>query len=286
MEQNAVRFNMFDRKMSDDDFAIISKIITSELGIKMPNQKKTLLEARLFKRLKELNLNNYSEYIKNYLSNDTNNEKEIITLIDLVTTNKTDFFREPKHFDILSIECLQYYSQVLNKNNLKIWCAGCSSGEEVYTIAMVIEDKKNLFPQLDYQILGTDISQRMINSAVAAVYHESKIGDIPYSFKKRFLMKNKNNEIRDYRIIPELRAKTSFLRHNLINENYEELGLFDIIFCRNVLIYFESDIQYEILEKISRNLKSGGYLFLGHSETITKMSNIFKHIHPAVYKKN
>jgi len=285
MVQNALKFGTTERKLSDNDFSIISKIINAELGIKMPPQKKTLLEARLYKRLKELGQDSFSKYINNYLVKEETRNIEIITLIDLVTTNKTDFFREPKHFEILVNECLNYYYNELKKKTVKIWSAGCSSGEEVYTIAMVIEDKKNFYPNSNYQILGTDISQRIINSAVAAVYHESKIGDIPYSFKKRFLMRNKNSEIKNYRIVPEIRAKTSFIRHNLINENYNELEYFDIIFCRNVLIYFESDVQVEILKKLSQNLKSGGYLFLGHSETITKMNNLYKHIYPAVYRK-
>jgi len=284
MDKSNFKYNIFERKMTDTDFDIISKIVTNELGIKMPPQKKTLLEARLFKRLKELNLDSYEKYIKHLTKNNNDNE-EITTLIDLITTNKTDFFREPKHFDILVNESLNYFYNEIKKNSINIWSAGCSSGEEVYTIAMVIEDKIKIYPSMDYKILGTDISQRMINSAVSAVYNESKIADIPFSYKKKFLMKHKNNEIKNYRIVPELRAKTSFLKHNLMNENYNELGVFDIIFCRNVLIYFESDVQLEILEKLSYNLKSGGYLFLGHSETITKMNNIYKHVHPAVYRK-
>jgi len=286
MEHNNSKLFINERKMTNDDFAVISKIINTELGIKMPPQKKSLLEARLFKRLKELGQDNYTKYINNYLKNEDNLNNELITLIDLVTTNKTDFFREPKHFDILVNECLPYFCNELNNKSLKIWSAGCSSGEEVYTIAMVIENNKNLYPLLDYQILGTDISQRMINHAISAVYNESKIADIPFSFKKRFLMKNKNKEIKNFRIVPELREKTYFLRHNLSNDAYKELGLFDIIFCRNVLIYFDVEAQIEILEKLSHNLNSGGYLFLGHSETITKMNDIYKHIYPAVYKKN
>lgn len=272
------------KKLTDADFNRLSSLIYNELGMKMPSQKKVLLEGRLHKRLRELNFQSFKEYIDFVLTEGEYNG-ELVTMFDLVTTNKTDFFRESKHFDFFSSTFLVDYYNKHPKQTLKIWSAGCSSGEEVYTLGMIIQEFKENNPNFDYQIFGSDISMRMLHSASLAIYPDSRIGDIPYNLKKKYLLKNKDQSKRMIRIAPELREKTTFFRHNLMEENYNNLDMFDAIFCRNVLIYFDSNTQKQVIRKLTSNLKQGGYLFLGHSETVNNATGDLLHIQPSVYLK-
>lgn len=273
------------KKLTDSDFNRLSSLIYNELGIKMPPQKKILLEGRLYKRLRELNFNTFKEYI-DYVLTEGEYNGELITMFDLVTTNKTDFFRESQHFDFFSNTFIVQYHELNPNRTLKIWSAGCSSGEEVYTLGMINQEFKENHPGFDFHILGTDISMRMIHAASLAIYPDSRIGDIPYNLKKKYLLKNKDQTKKTIRISPELRAKTSFSRHNLMGDNYNELEMFDAVFCRNVLIYFDAITQKQVVEKLISRLKTGGYLFLGHSENVNISLFNLTHIHPSVYIKN
>lgn len=282
---NSTNQNIFSfKKMTDSDFDRISSFIYNELGMKMPQQKKILLEGRLYKRLRELNFDTFKEYIDFVLTKGELNG-ELITMLDLVTTNKTDFFRESQHFDFFSKDYLVDFKLNNQDKKLRIWSAGCSSGEEVYTLAMICNEFKIKFPEFDYHIIGTDISTKMIAAASLAIYPDSHIGDIPYDLKRKYLLKSKDHSLKTIRIIPELRSKTSFLRHNLMNENYNEFEVYDSIFCRNVLIYFDSNTQKVVIRKLLSRLKSGGYLFLGHSETVSSSMFDLQHIQPSVYIK-
>lgn len=272
------------KKLTDSDFNRLSTLIYNELGMKMPPQKKILLEGRLYKRLRELKINTFKEYIDYVLAEGEYNG-ELITMFDLVTTNKTDFFRESQHFDFFSDTFLGNYSNSYPNQTLKIWSAGCSSGEEVYTLGMIIQEFNDNIKKIEFQILGSDISLRMIHAASLAIYPDTRIGDIPYQLKKKYLLKNKDFTKKMIRIAPELRAKTKFLRHNLMEDNYNEMGMFDAIFCRNVLIYFDSETQKKVIKKLISQLKSGGYLFLGHSESVNNSFFDLTHVQPSVYLK-
>lgn len=284
MEQVQIN-NMFGlKKMTESDFAFIGHLIYTELGMKMPPQKKILVEGRLQKRLRDLHFNSFKQYI-DYLMNEGGKTGEIITLFDLITTNKTDFFREAQHFDYLKVFLNNYVAED-KSSKLKIWCAGCSSGEEAYTLSMLLSEFAEDHPEFDYSILATDISSRMLMSAVKAIYPEERVSVIPFNYKKKYLLRSKDPVRRTVRIAPDLRAKVTFERHNLMSQNYRDCGDFDIIFCRNVLIYFDHHTQMDVVSKLCDRLKKGGCLFLSHSETITYTSQIsLKQIKPSVYIK-
>ncbi|NTW26699.1 MAG: methyltransferase domain-containing protein, partial [Lentimicrobium sp.] len=249
---------------------------------KMPPQKKILLEGRLQKRLRELHFPSFKQYI-DYLMNEGEKTGEVITLFDLITTNKTDFFREAQHFDYLRSILKDNHS---SNSNLKLWCAGCSSGEEAYTLSMVMSDFANENQGFDYNILATDISTRMLFTGIKAIYPEERVAVVPFNLKKKYLLKSKDTANKTVRIVPELRSKIKFERHNLMNQNFRDCGEFDIIFCRNVLIYFEHHTQMDVVSKLVDRLKKGGYLFLSHSETITYTNQIsLKQVKPSVYIK-
>lgn len=277
--------NNFKISLSDTEFYKLSSFIYSNFGIKLPLSKKVLLEGRLQKRLRATNFSTFKEYI-DYVFSDAG-AGEIINMIDEVSTNKTDFFREAAHFDFLKEVVLPEHVIDNDRNPIKIWSSAASSGEEIYTIAISVEEY-NLrnSPKVNYSILGTDISVEILNKAVNAIYLEERVANIPLEIKRRYFLRSKNKEKRTVKIISELRNKTSFQRLNLMDESYNVPDNLDVIFCRNVLIYFDKKTQEEVVRKQCDKLRSGGYFFLGHSESIIGFDLPLKQIKPTVYKKN
>lgn len=268
--------------MDDRIFGRLSEFIMTELGIKMPASKKTLLEARLQKRLRELGMNSHEEYCE-YLFSPRGMDEELVNLVDVVTTNTTDFFREPKHFDLLTNKVLPALT-ARNPRGLRIWSAGCSSGEEPYTLAMVLCEYARSCGGLDFRILGTDISTRVLRTAVRAVYAEAKIGPIPAELRRRYLLRSKDHTRRLVRIGPEAREHVRFRRLNFMEEFSFKEHL-DIIFCRNVVIYFDRRTQEALFSRFCRKLAVGGYLFIGHSESLAGMNLPLEPVAPTVYKR-
>lgn len=271
-------------ELSADDFSKLSEFIYSNYGIKMPPAKKTMLQARLQSRLRANNLNSFKEYC-NFVFSGDNKDTEVIHMIDVVSTNKTDFFREPSHFDFMQTVVLPEFVSKNPQQELKVWSSACSSGEEAYTAAMVISNYSHTNQHLDYSIIGTDISTKVLEKGVKAIYPEEKINPIPYSYKTKFLMRNKNASVNDFRIVPEIRNKVRFFRINLMDNHYNVPAAFDIIFCRNVLIYFDRPTQEKVINKLCSHLKPGGYFFLGHSETISGFDTSLKQVKPTIYTK-
>lgn len=269
-------------RMGDRDFEKFSEFIKREFGIKMPPSKKTMLEARLQKRLRALCLNNHSEYCK-FLFSPEGLESEITHLIDVVTTNTTDFFREPKHFEMLLSTILPDFLK-RNKKNIKIWSAGCSSGEEPYTLAMVLSEFAAKNASFDFSILATDISNEILQKAITAIYPMEKVEIIPMALKKKYLLKSKDRSKNIVRIAPELRRKVDFKRLNFM-EPFPFKEKKDIIFCRNVVIYFDRPTQYKLFNEFCMRLVSGGFLFIGHSESISGMGLPVKQVAPTVYQR-
>ena len=271
-------------QLDDLEYNRLSSFIMSRFGIKLPPNKKTLLQCRLQKRLKSLNHNNFKEYV-DYVFSTQGLQEEVSQMIDAVSTNKTDFFREPVHFDFLLESGIKDYIERSGKNKLSIWSAGCSSGEEPYTISMVMKEFSAYNRLIDFNILATDISDSVLQHAVTGIYAEEKTRIIPFDYKKKYLLKGKNGYSNKVRMSPELRSKIDFRKYNLLTTDYTPLGKFDIIFCRNVLIYFERDIQHRLLNQFCKSLNNGGYLFLGHSESITGYTLPLKHIRPTIFFK-
>lgn len=280
---------LYRQKMSRQDFQRLGRMIETEYGIKMPPGKKDLLEARLRRRLKTLGMRSYKEYCDYVLSSDGLGD-EIIHMMDVVTTNKTDFFRGPAHFDYLFKNVLPEMISIKGlgiNRDLMIWSAGCSSGEEPYTLAMVLSEFQERVPGLDFRftILATDLSNRMLDVASRAVYPEEKISPIPSALKYKYLMKSKDKAKHLVRIVPELRHAVKFRRLNLLEENFGMREPVDIVFYRNVMIYFERPTQRNILLKIIACMRPGGYLFIGHSETLNGLDLPVVQVQPTIYRK-
>lgn len=273
----------FNAKLSKKDFDRLSDFIFNNYGIKMPEIKHIMLQSRLQKRLRALNFDNFESYVKYVFS--SKGREEVVHMIDVVSTNKTDFFREPQHFDFLREIVLTEAFNHSKQRYFKIWSAGCSSGEEVYTLAIVLSEFAEKNFGVDFSILGTDISTQVLQKASEAVYSMDKVDVIPIELKKKYLLRSKNKEKQSIRIIPELRSKTSYQRLNFMDNTYSVSDNFDIIFCRNVLIYFDRLTQEKVINKLSMHLKPGGYLFLGHSESVTGLNVQLRRIKPTIFRK-
>jgi chemotaxis protein methyltransferase CheR len=277
--------SVFRFKMTDEDFGRLSSFVYEELGIKMPYQKKVMLQARLQKRVADLKFNSFKEYI-DFVFSKEGQEDEIIKMIDLITTNKTDFFRESSHFDFLTETVLPQICATKNARRvIRLWSAGCSSGEEPYTIAIVMKEFLVNHPDFDFEIYATDISMRILHKAAMAIYPEERISMIPLSLKKKYFLKSKDPSNKTVRLIPEIRSKITFNRLNFMDQYYAIEKEFDIVFCRNVLIYFDRATQQEVICKLASKLRTDGYFFLGHSESITNMKVPLQQIKPTIFRK-
>lgn len=207
-------------------------------------------------------------------------------MIDRVSTNKTDFFREPAHFEFLTKTILPGYQQLYGSHKpLKIWSSACSSGEEVYSAGIVLEEFNKNRGKVNYEILGTDISYEILKKAVNGVYASDTVRKIPKNLKEKYFLRSRNKRMDLVRIIPQIRNKTVFSRLNLMQANYGEQNKNDLIFCRNVLIYFDRKTQEEVIKKQCHTLKKGGFFFLGHTESIHGMDLPLKQVLPTIYQK-
>jgi chemotaxis protein methyltransferase CheR len=238
----------------------IAAQITRELGIRMPDSKLAMLRSRLERRMSGLGLGSLDDY-EPLLADPA----ELVALYDLATTNKTDFFRERDHFTYLTQQAVP----ALGLSTLRVWCAGCSTGEEVYTLAMVLDDYARTHRGFSYTIHGTDISTRVLRHAFEATYDEALAEPIPSSWRQRYLLRSKDRERPRVRIAPELRKRVSFSRLNFMDGEYDLRGEFDVVFFRNVMIYFDRETQQQVVSRQCRHLRRGGYLFIGHTESLS-----------------
>jgi chemotaxis protein methyltransferase CheR len=273
--------------MSPETFSRFSVFVHDELGIKMPESKKTMLQSRLLKRLRASGKKTYEEYYE-YVFSSGGTSEELAHLIDVITTNKTEFFREPKHFDFLVQtalpELIRAYGTGI-RQTAKIWSAGCSTGQEPYTLAMVLSEFAAGYPGFEYIILGTDISTRVLEVAKLAIYNHEHVAPVAMALRKKYLLQSRDRSKRTVRIVPELRSRVRFKRLNFIDNDFGLSEAVDIIFCRNVLIYFDRPTQEMVLNRLCRHLKSGGYLFLGHSETLNGLDVPLVSAAPTIYRK-
>ncbi|MET3615662.1 chemotaxis protein methyltransferase CheR [Rhizobium aquaticum] len=269
--------------ISPKNFERLSRYIYDYSGIKMPPAKKTMLEGRLRRRLRATDIETFDEYC-DYLFRQDGLEREAIHLMDAVTTNKTDFFREPKHFEHMFEKALPTLVADGHRR-LRIWSAAASIGAEAYTIAMVMEEFLRTHNSLDYNILATDLSTEVLKIARRGVYPKSMITPVEGSLRKRYVMEARDQERDEVRIHPRLRSKVGFARLNLMDEKYEIGDKTQIVFCRNVLIYFDKPTQQKVLKRLCDNLISGGFLYVGHSETITGLDLPVKQVANTVFRR-
>jgi len=271
----------FKAELSDKDFQAFSDFIYNEYGIKMPPVKRVMLQGRLLKRIRELNMNSYTEY-KEYFFSQEGQKKEIFNFLNVITTNKTDFFREPVHFEYLRDEILPNHQ---GTGFFKVWSAGCSSGEEPYTISIVLNEHKRVSPNFNFSIYGSDISNKVLTNAAKGVYAESKIALMPVEYKKRYFLKSKDRTNPTVRVKPDLQRNLALKHVNLMDSHYDMNETFDVIFCRNVLIYFDRVTQEKVINKLCNYLRPGGIFFIGHSESLSGMNVPLEHIKPTIFKK-
>jgi chemotaxis protein methyltransferase CheR len=254
--------------LTQRDFHRLSELIEGYCGIKMPFRKRIMLEGRLRRRVRARGLDNLAGYCR-YLFEEGGLREEGVHLIDAVTTNKTDFFREPEHFRFLMQRALPELTGnrlVTFRSPLKFWSAACSTGAEPYTLAMLLDGYRQNDRGMHYSILATDISTDVLRTAKLGIYPENMAIPIPMDLRKLYLLRSKRGPF--VRIVPELRRSVRFERLNLMEAPYNVDSNMDIVFCRNILIYFDKETQLRVLLELCRNLRSGGYLFLGHSETL------------------
>jgi chemotaxis protein methyltransferase CheR len=263
--------------MKKDTFKQFCSIIYERSGISLGDKKEALVAARVGKRTRTLGLTTVEEYLS-YVINDQSGD-EIIHLLDAISTNVTYFFREIEHFNLITQCFLNWYSS--GKRSFRFWSAGCSSGEEPYSIAITLLEalQEKLVP--DIKILATDLSTKVLSIASNGMYDSKKVEDIPEPILRKYFEKSQDT----WRVNDSIRSLVTFCRLNLSSIPYPMSGPMDMILCRNVMIYFDQTFRKQLISEYHRLLKPGGYLLVGHSESLTGMTNGFKTVSPSVYIK-
>ncbi len=268
-------------ELDENHFNLFREIIYQEAGIKLSDMKKALVQSRLLRRLRELHIYSYEDY---YSFLQDNYAQEIINLINCITTNKTEFFREARHFDFMHQIVLPEYVK-MKKKTLRIWCAGCSTGEEPYTIAITLLEFFKDTQMPDIKILATDIDTHVLELALDGRYKKEILEMLNVDMLRRYFLKGSDVNVGFYRVKDHVKKYIYFRRLNLLSDNYPMKNQFDIIFCRNVIIYFDKDTQKRLFGKFHQYLKDDGYLFLGHSESLTDENNRFTFQGNSIYRK-
>ena len=269
--------------LSKRDFDQIARYIYAQAGIRLPPAKLTMIEGRLRRRVRATGRETLGEYCA-WVFQDGNLDEERQHLLNAVTTNKTDFFREPKHFDYLQGVVLPQM-QAEGRRRLRVWSAACSTGAEPYTIAMVLDAFARDRRGPDYGILATDLDTEVLAAARRGIYAAAMVDPVPAALRQRYVLRPRARDRDDVRIAPELRSAIGFAQLNLMDDHYPIGEPMDIIFCRNVLIYFDKATQEQVVRRLAACLRPDGLLFLGHSESITGFSLPLTPVANTVFKK-
>ncbi|HWC95502.1 MAG TPA: protein-glutamate O-methyltransferase [Candidatus Sulfopaludibacter sp.] len=271
--------------LSSRDFERLRSLIYSVAGIHLTPEKKTMVEIRLKRRLRSLNLTSCKEYC-DYVFGPDGEETELVHLIDAVTTNKTDFFREANHFDYLLWHALpDLAAQKGNGRKCRVWSAGCSTGEEPYTLGIVLSEYGLTHPGFRFSILATDICTEVLGKAAMGIFKAETVRPVPQEFRQKYFMRSRDPDSNLLRVVPELRSLVDFRRVNFMDSDFGVSEPVEIVFCRNVIIYFDRPTQVRILEKLVRHLMPGGYFFAGHSESLQGMELPLQPVAPAIFRK-
>lgn len=260
--------------LTDKEFALFQKMIYDIAGINLSNAKKALVSGRLAKRVKHYDLKSYGDYFS-LLSHSP--QGELQTAVDLLTTNETFFFREPKHFDFLRDNILPSW----RGDTLRVWSAASSTGEEAYTLSMILAEHALTN---NWEIVGTDISTRVIERASRGHYPIERAQKIPREYLTKYCLKGRGSQEGTFIIDKPIRNRVKFVHANL-KESQSRLGSFDVIFLRNVLIYFDMETKQHVLSQLIQRLKNGGYLLIGHSESLNGINHHLDNIAPSIYRK-
>lgn len=267
--------------ITDEEFARFSEFIQKNYGIYLKPEKKALLTGRLQQIMLSKNFSSFTEYF-DYLVSDESGEA-ITAFLNRITTNHTYFMREADHFFFLRDKVLPELEKKVTDRDLRTWCAACSSGEEAYTIAMVIDEyfgkRKAAW---DTKLLATDISMKVLDIAKKGIYSNERIAPLPADWRRKYFVPvDRDNSM----VVENIKKEVLFRRFNLMEPRFPFKKKFHVIFCRNVMIYFQEHTKAELISKFYNLLADGGYLFVGHSETLTRDATGFKSVMPAVYQK-
>jgi chemotaxis protein methyltransferase CheR len=267
--------------LGDAEFRFIAGLLYEKFGISMGEQKRVLIAGRLSKRVRQLGLPGLREYCACLRTDGSGAELSI--LMNLLTTNHSYFYREPEHFQFMLSEILpRYRERIPVGDDFRLWSAGCAAGEEVYTAAMVVRDVLGKVRGANIGILATDISTQVLEAAKTGIYPESRLRDLPPRLRSTYLVPV---DAENYSVCPEIRSMVLFKRLNLMRGDFPFKGLFDLVFCRNVMIYFDVESRRRLVSALYRVMKPGAYLFIGHSESIQKENSPFEYVRPAIYRK-
>jgi len=269
--------------ISDEEFHRLRDIIFKNFGINLTDAKKGLVISRLQSVLKKFNFKSFSEYYQ-YVQNDSKGQA-LNELVNKISTNFTYFYREEKHFEFLIQKVLPAAMAEIKaqgQQDLRLWCAGCSSGEEPYTIIMLMMEAFKDYHLWNAGVLATDISENALNFAQKATYAEERIERLPPGIIPRYFNKQLSGE---YKVIDKVTKEVTFRRLNLMNTTFPFKKPFHTIFCRNVMIYFDPPTKDALVARFAQNLVKGGYLFIGHSESVSRSNDQLEYIMPAVYRK-
>jgi len=262
--------------ITDAEFAQVQRLIYRIAGISMPDSKKTLVVGRLSKRLRARNCTSFTQYLK--LVGCGNEEQELQTMVDLLTTNETYFFREEQHFEFLRKVILPEHAR---GQPFDVWSAASSTGEEVYTIAMVLADELGL--GAPWSVLGSDLSTQVLAKAQRGQYWLDRVRGLPQESLRKYCLKGVRSQEGSFVIAPELRRHTRFMQINL-NQPLPQLGKFHVIFLRNVMIYFDNPTKKQVVERLARQLHPHGWLIIGHSESLNGITDCVRPIKPTIYR--
>lgn len=269
--------------IDDNEFKLIRDLIYEKVGINLTDQKKALVTGRLQKVLREKHFKSFSDYYK-FIINDKTGQA-LSDLVDRISTNHTFFGREYEHFDYFQKTVLpELIKRKIKKNerDLRVWSAGCSTGEEPYTLVILMKEfLGNDYNKWDAGVLATDISTVALSKAIAGVYDQNRLHNFDKNLRDKYFTKNNDK----YTIKDEIKREVTYKRFNLMNDFFPFKKAFDVIFCRNVMIYFDTETRIQLVNKFYSILDNGGHFFIGHSETIDRRYTKFNYIMPAVYKK-
>lgn len=270
--------------LDDKEFKYLTTMLYERFGIHLGDQKRILVSGRLSKRLHQLGLVSFTQYI-DYLAADASGA-ELSEMINRITTNHSFFFREREHFDFLEKTVfpeIEKKSSDFSRYPLRIWSAGCAGGEEVFSLGMLLREHfKFKLDSMDYGLLATDISLAALAEAGKGEYAATKLNELPVAYRHAYFQKITNDT---YAVKDEIKSMVMFKRLNLMAESYPMHGLFDVIFCRNVMIYFDAASREKVVKTMFRYVKPGGYFFIGHSESLKRENCLFQYIKPAIYRK-
>ena len=270
--------------LNSEQFEDFSAVIAGTLGIKMPPSKRVMLQSRLQRRLRDLGLDDFSAYHARFFADAAGRAEELEHLLNLATTNKTDFFREADHFSVLG-DALAAWRKERPGGPFRVWCAGCATGEEAYTLAMTLLEARAREP-FEFSILATDVSTRALGVAMQGIYAEERIAPVAPELRAKYLLRSRDRTARQVRIAPEVRERVRFGHLNFLAPDYGLREAMDVVFFRNVMIYFDRPTQQRVVSRICQHLRPDGWLFIAHAETLQGLNLPLRTAGTAVYRLN